>query len=92
MPGSSSIFGAAFTDEALEARVRAGSHAAEQLLTDTVHSTDPFVAEAAAHLLHAGGKRFRPLLVLLSAEFGDPLHPDVVPSAVVVELTHLASL
>ena len=88
----SSVFGASFTDEALEARVGAGSEQAEVLLHETVHSTDPFVAEAAAHLLDAGGKRFRPLLVLLAAEFGDPLHPDVVPSAVVVELTHLASL
>ena len=51
-----------------------------------------FVTEAARHLLDAGGKRFRPLLVLLAAEFGDPDADGVVPAALVVELTHLATL
>jgi heptaprenyl diphosphate synthase len=51
-----------------------------------------FVNEAARHLLDAGGKRFRPLLVLLAAEYGDPDAPGVVPAALVVELTHLATL
>jgi len=40
----------------------------------------------------AGGKRFRPLLVLLASHFGDPLADGVLPAAVVVELTHLATL
>ncbi len=43
--------------------------------------------------MEAGGKRFRPLLVLLAAETGE--HPDVeevITAACVVELTHLASL
>ncbi len=39
-----------------------------------------------------GWKRFRPLLVTLSAQFGDPYAPGVVPSAGRVELTHLATL
>jgi heptaprenyl diphosphate synthase len=42
--------------------------------------------------MNAGGKRFRPMLVLVAAEFGDPQAPGVVPAAVGVELTHLASL
>ena len=43
--------------------------------------------------MEAGGKRFRPLLVLLAAETGDhPDSDDVVTAACVVELTHLASL
>ncbi|NBV89859.1 MAG: polyprenyl synthetase family protein, partial [Actinobacteria bacterium] len=46
----------------------------------------------ARHLVDAGGKRFRPLLVLLAAQFGDADAPGVIPSAVVVELTHLATL
>ncbi len=41
----------------------------------------------------AGGKRVRPLLVLLAAECGDtPDVDDVITAACVVELTHLASL
>ena len=55
-------------------------------------SDAPFVTEAARHLLDAGGKRFRPLLVLLAAELGDSEADGVVPAALVVELTHLATL
>lgn len=84
--------GVSFADPALESRVRAGVEAIEEQLAIAVDSPAKFVAEAAAHLMNAGGKRFRPLVVLLAAEFGDPHHPDVVPSAVVVELTHLATL
>ena len=87
-----SSLGVSFTDPVLEARVKAGVHEVERQLAEAVDSPETFVAEAAAHLLNAGGKRFRPLLVMLSAEFGDPAGPGVVPSAVVVELTHLATL
>ena len=65
----------------------------EAALTEHVQSRSTFVTEAASHLLAAGGKRFRPLLVLLAAEAGS--HPDVddvITAACVVELTHLASL
>jgi len=85
-------FGLAVEDPALEADLRRGLAAVEDLLGESVKSDDPFVAEAAQHLVTAGGKRFRPLLVLLAAQFGDPLAPRVVTSAVVVELTHLATL
>ncbi|MGH3366307.1 MAG: polyprenyl synthetase family protein, partial [Nocardioidaceae bacterium] len=42
--------------------------------------------------MNAGGKRFRPMLVLVAAEFGDPGRAGVETAAVAVELTHLASL
>ncbi|MBY9074588.1 polyprenyl synthetase family protein [Nocardioides sp. WL0053] len=64
----------------------------EDALEDAIQSEAAFVTEAARHLMHAGGKRFRPLLVLLAAETGDPAGDGVVTSACVVELTHLASL
>ena len=44
------------------------------------------------HLIDAGGKRFRPMLVLLAAQFGNPQDERVVPAAVAIELTHLATL
>ena len=87
-----SRLGVSFTDPALEARVLAGVEQVEEQLAAAVDSPEMFVAEAAAHLLNAGGKRFRPLLVMLSAEFGESSNPDVARSAVVVELTHLATL
>jgi len=84
--------GLPFADAALEARVRAGLQQVEESLAAAVDSDAPFVAEASRHLMNAGGKRFRPMLVLVAAEFGDPQAPGVVPAAVGVELTHLASL
>jgi len=64
----------------------------EKLLRGSLESDYPFVTDASRHLVDAGGKRFRPLLVLLASQFGDPLADGVVPAAVVVELTHLATL
>ncbi|MGH8893889.1 MAG: polyprenyl synthetase family protein [Actinomycetes bacterium] len=85
-------FTAPSADPALEAAVQAGLASVESMLHETVKSDFPFVTETSRHLVQAGGKRFRPLLVLLAAQFGDPGAPGVVPSAVVVELTHLATL
>src|SRR5947199_3375684 len=81
-----------FVDPGLEAAVRTGLDATESLLRDSVKSDYPFVTETSQHLVAAGGKRFRPLVVLLAAQFGEPAAPGVVPAAVVVELTHLATL
>ncbi|WP_199548502.1 polyprenyl synthetase family protein [Streptomyces sp. N35] len=85
-------FGLSVRDQALEADVQAGLAAVEEGLLEATKSEVPFITEAAQHLVRAGGKRFRPLLVMLAAQFGDPHAPGVVPSAVVVELTHLATL
>ncbi|MGH3309029.1 MAG: polyprenyl synthetase family protein [Streptomyces sp.] len=85
-------FGLTVRDQALEADVQAGLAAVEEGLFEATKSDVPFITEAAQHLVRAGGKRFRPLLVMLGAQFGDPYAPGVVPSAVVVELTHLATL
>jgi len=81
------------TDPALEARLRERMEQVEKALYAHVQSEFPFVTEAASHLLDAGGKRFRPLLVLLAAEAGDhPDSDDVVTAACVVEITHVGSL
>ncbi len=85
-------FGLSARGQALEADVQAGLTAVEEGLLEATKSEVPFIREAAQHLLRAGGKRFRPLLVMLAAQFGDPYAPGIVPSAVVVELTHLATL
>jgi heptaprenyl diphosphate synthase len=87
-----STLGLPFVDPDLEARIRSRLLAIEKDLAVAVTSDVDFVNEAARHLLDAGGKRFRPLLVLLAAEYGDPDAPGVVPAALVVELTHLATL
>jgi heptaprenyl diphosphate synthase len=79
-------------DPALESRLRARMAEVETALEGAIQSEASFVTTAARHLMHAGGKRFRPLLVLLAAETGDPSADGVVTAACVVELTHLASL
>jgi heptaprenyl diphosphate synthase len=84
--------GIEFDDSELEATIRRGLQAVELALRASVRSEDEFVADAARYLVMAGGKRFRPLLTLLAAQFGDPETDGVVMSAVVCELTHLATL
>ena len=79
-------------DAELEARLRERLNEVERELSTAVGADMPFVTEAARHLLDAGGKRFRPLLVLLAAEFGDRDASEVLSAAQVVELTHVATL
>jgi heptaprenyl diphosphate synthase len=79
-------------DAALEAELRAKLDDVEEALQKAVRADFEFLTEAASHLIAAGGKRFRPMLVLLSGYFGDPADPRLVPGAVAIELTHLATL
>ena len=63
------------------------------MLAEHCQGRTPYVTRAATHLMMAGGKRFRPLLVLLAAETGPhPEAEEVLTAACVVELTHVASL
>jgi heptaprenyl diphosphate synthase len=81
-----------FDDPVLEASIRSGLDSVESLLRESVKSNYPFVTETSRYLVDAGGKRFRPLLVLLASQFGDPLADGVVLAAVAIELTHLSTL
>ncbi len=64
----------------------------EERLRDAVAHADLLADATARHLVNAGGKRLRPLLTLLAAQLGDGQRPEVLDAAVVVELTHLATL
>lgn len=79
-------------DPTLSRSVNGGLVDVEARLAQAVKSDDQFIADTARHLADAGGKRFRPLLTLLAANLGDPAAPGVRDAAVVVELTHLATL
>ncbi|WP_344973072.1 polyprenyl synthetase family protein [Salinactinospora qingdaonensis] len=79
-------------DATLAQEVQSDLDRVEDMLRDTVATSDPLLTEAATHLLSAGGKRFRATLVLLAARFGDPYTSELVPAAAVVELTHVATL
>ena len=82
----------ATADPELEREVRARLDEIEAALGRATRSDLPLVREAASYLLAAGGKLFRPLLVVLGSQLGDPGDPRIVPGAVAIELTHLASL
>lgn len=64
----------------------------EALLLDVVRSDQEIVERAASHLIRTGGKRLRPILVLVAGHLGDPDDPRLVPCAAAIELTHLATL
>lgn len=87
-----SSFGIPGLSPGLEMRLEAGVAAVEKLLASSIQSDYDLLTETSQHLVEAGGKRLRPLLTLLAAEFGNPNAPGVIPSAVVSELTHLATL
>ena len=65
----------------------------EAALLKAAEADSPMVTEAAQHIITAGGKRFRPLLVILGSLVGPgAVAEDVTKAAVVVELTHVGSL
>jgi heptaprenyl diphosphate synthase len=82
----------AVTDAPLLKALEAGLVKVEQGLLDATKHADPIAKESARHLVNAGGKRIRPVLVMLAAQLGNPDGENVIDSAVVVELTHLATL
>src|SRR6476660_8510435 len=84
--------GVVFEDAELERSVRSGLDEVETGLRTAVRSDNEILDISARHLVDAGGKRFRPLLTLLSSHFGDPSAPEIITAGVVVELTHLATL
>ena len=65
----------------LDAELESGMAQVEAAIREAVVSEYPFVTEASRHLVDAGGKRFRPLLVLLAAQFGSGITPDVIKAA-----------
>lgn len=64
----------------------------EQLVLDSLHSPIDLINEVSRHIIQSGGKRIRPLLVLLSAKafnYQGDLH---IRLAAIVELIHTATL
>ncbi|MEI5907188.1 heptaprenyl diphosphate synthase component II [Bacillus spongiae] len=64
----------------------------ENELEHSIQSDSTLLNEASLHLLQAGGKRIRPVFVLLGAKFGDYDIEKVKNVAIALELIHMASL
>jgi heptaprenyl diphosphate synthase len=74
--------------------LRPGLELVEKELRAQASSDVSFVDAAARYLVDAGGKRFRPMLVLLCGMLGgsDATDRRLVDAGVIVELVHIASL
>ena len=79
-------------DKQLETSLIIDMKKVEDLMRSHIQGDYPLVVETSRHLVEAGGKRLRPLLTLISAQFGDPTNYDIIKAAVCCELTHLATL
>jgi heptaprenyl diphosphate synthase len=87
-----STFGIPNVAPELEAQLISQMADVEALLRSHTRSEYPFVDETAHHLVAAGGKRLRPLLTLLTSQYGDPNRDGIIAAAVACEITHLATL
>src|SRR5690625_1394914 len=64
----------------------------ENNLNSVVQAEHPILREASTQLLNAGGKRIRPVFVLLSAHFDDYKNKDIETVDVALELIHMSTL
>ena len=64
----------------------------EKTLEDTVNANTSILRESSLHLLKAGGKRIRPIFVLLAGQIGNYDIHVIKKAAVALELIHMASL
>ncbi len=76
----------------LAADLTQGLAKVEELLESHIQGDYPLVEETSRHLVLAGGKRLRPLLVLLTSHLGTERGMDIYKAAVACELTHLGTL
>jgi heptaprenyl diphosphate synthase len=87
------VAGVDLGDVAFAATVRDGVDRIEQLMDTELRSADQIMTDSLTHLFKAGGKRFRPLFTVLSAQLGpNPDAADVTIAGAVIELVHLATL
>ena len=87
------VAGVEFGDAIFAASVRDGVARIEELMATELGKADELMAEAVQHLFQAGGKRFRPLFTVLSAQLGpEPDAWQVTVAGAVIEAVHLATL
>lgn len=89
LPGG---FGLIAQDPEFGPAIATGLAKVEKLLRDAIANSDPLIDASSRHLVEAGGKRIRPLLVVLASLLGDGVTEEVIKAAAIVELTHLATL
>jgi heptaprenyl diphosphate synthase len=87
------VAGVDFGDAEFAATVRDGVARVERLMDAELRGADEVMTDSLLHLFLAGGKRFRPLFTVLSAQIGPrPDAWEVTTAAAVIEMVHLATL
>lgn len=89
--GGSSVFTSTKHRDMAEAMDK-GLAQVEQGLRRELSFTNEVADSVARYLFDAGGKRVRPLLALLTSQWGEGINEKTIIAGQVVELTHLATL
>ena len=76
----------------IRANVESDFEAVNQYIVDQLHSDVPLVENMGHYIVEAGGKRMRPILVLLSARCCGFNGADHIKMAAVIEFIHTATL
>jgi heptaprenyl diphosphate synthase len=74
------------------ARLKKDMNYIEKELEKSIYSDYTIMRETSAHLLKAGGKRLRPVFVILAGQFGNYQLDQLKNIAVPMELIHMATL
>ena len=80
------------TARRLAETIEANLEVVEAAISEELGSADPLVDAMSRYLYEAGGKRVRPMLVMLTAQLGEGITPVVRDVAVALELMHLGTL
>lgn len=64
----------------------------ESCLEQLVDFDDPFIKECALSNIRAGGKRLRPIFVILTAQYFGVKNDEIIKFAAIMELIHMSSL
>ncbi len=78
--------------EAIQACISTDIAAVHKVIEHALHSEVPLVNQVAHHIINSGGKRLRPMLVLLAAGLFGPVKSEHHQLAAVVEFIHTATL
>jgi octaprenyl-diphosphate synthase len=72
--------------------VQSDLRAVDEAIRRGFHSTVPLVDQVAEHIISGGGKRLRPLLVVLAGRACNTSEPACIQAAVFIEFIHTATL
>jgi octaprenyl-diphosphate synthase len=88
----SSDYGSREALESIRALVRPELQAVDEAIRSGFRSAVPLVDQVAEHIIGGGGKRLRPLLVVLAGRACDPIGMGCVQAAAFIEFIHTATL